>query len=129
MKEMQNHSGATGEHRLDALFAQYRAACPDQDASSNFMPQLWQKIDAGRKVPAFLFRRWAKVCAFATAASALFISTLLIPSYQRGPVYETHYVDVLFNADSKEDAVVLSEVTLPRVILQEAIAPHTGDWE
>jgi hypothetical protein len=36
------------ESKLDALFAEYRGACPDPDGGVNFMPNLWQKIDARR---------------------------------------------------------------------------------
>lgn len=36
------------DSKLDALFAQYRDAMPDQDAGSSFMPGLWQKIEARR---------------------------------------------------------------------------------
>ena len=36
------------DSKLDALFAQYRDAIPDQDSSVNFMPDLWKKIDARR---------------------------------------------------------------------------------
>src|SRR5580704_15279954 len=40
---------------LDALFAEYRSAIPDVDGGANFMPNLWQKIEArkGESVPVF----------------------------------------------------------------------------
>ena len=56
------------EERLDALFRAYREACPDPDASPNFMPQLWQRIEA-RQTFTFSLRRMAG--GFATAALAL----------------------------------------------------------
>jgi hypothetical protein len=31
---------------LDHLFARYRTAVPDPEASVNFMPELWRKIEA-----------------------------------------------------------------------------------
>jgi hypothetical protein len=34
------------DEALNALLASYRAASPDPEPSVNFMPQLWQKIDA-----------------------------------------------------------------------------------
>ena len=112
MQRMKNDGTTAGGDRLDALFADYRAACPEREAGPDFMPQLWQRIEARRGIPAFLFRRWIGVCAAATVAGALFISTLLIPRYQRAPVYQTHYVDVLAYADSSQDAVVFLETAL-----------------
>lgn len=44
---------ANNDSKLDALFAEYRKAVPEQDASANFMPGLWQKIDARRKEGVF----------------------------------------------------------------------------
>ncbi len=110
MKRMNNESSPVGD-RLDALFGQYREACPDREAGSDFMPQLWLRIEAQRRVPAFLFRRWAEVCVIATAAAALFISALVIPRFQSAPAYQAHYVDVLAYADSSQDALVLLETT------------------
>jgi len=40
--------GMNGGDQLDALFAQYREACADREASAHFMPQLWGKIEARR---------------------------------------------------------------------------------
>jgi len=56
------------EQRLDALFRAYRNACPNPEASANFMPNLWQRIEA-RQTYTFSFRRMAN--AFVTAALAL----------------------------------------------------------
>jgi hypothetical protein len=59
------------EERLDALFRAYREACPDPEAGPNFMPQLWQRIEA-RQTFAFSLRRMAG--GFATAALALSVA-------------------------------------------------------
>lgn len=67
------------DERLDALFRAYRAACPDQDASANFMPELWQRIEA-RQTFTFSFRRMAN--AFVTAGLAL---TLALGVYMAVP--------------------------------------------
>ena len=63
------------EERLEALFRAYRAACPDPEASANFMPQLWQRIE-GRRTFSFFVRRMAS--GFVTAAVA---ATLLMAVY------------------------------------------------
>jgi len=59
------------EERLDALFRAYRNACPAPEASANFMPELWQSIEA-RQSFAFSFRRVAN--ALVPAAVALSIA-------------------------------------------------------
>ena len=46
------------DERLDALFQAYRDACPDPEASANFMPTLWSRIDS-RQTFLFSFRRMA----------------------------------------------------------------------
>ncbi len=34
--------------KLDALWVEYRNACPDPEAGAGFMPGLWQRIEARR---------------------------------------------------------------------------------
>lgn len=52
MDRMENQNN---DSKLDALFAQYRDAMPDQDAGASFMPGLWQKIEARRDEKVFAF--------------------------------------------------------------------------
>jgi hypothetical protein len=82
--------------KLDALWAQYRAACPDPDASAGFMPGLWQRIEARRgSSTATVLRRLAQVCVGATLALSILMGVVLIPHFQTAPVYGSTYVDVL----------------------------------
>src|ERR1700676_1941335 len=82
--------------RLDALWVEYREAIPDPDASPNFMPQLWQKIEARRVETTSVFRRLAQIWVMATIALALVISAVLIPhSNNDEAFYSGTYVDVL----------------------------------
>lgn len=59
------------EEKLDALFRAYRNACPTPEAGANFMPDLWQRIEA-RQGFMFSFRRLAN--ALVPAAVALSIA-------------------------------------------------------
>jgi hypothetical protein len=96
------------ERKLASLWAKYREACPDPEPSLEFMPELWQKIEARRQAAvSLLFRRWAEVCVMAAVALSLLVTTLLIPHSQRLPVYQFTYLDVLAAADSSDDAVML----------------------
>lgn len=63
-----NQMRGSDDERLDALFRAYRDACPVPEASPNFMPNLWAKIEA-RQAFTFSFRRMA--AGFVTAALAL----------------------------------------------------------
>jgi hypothetical protein len=82
------------ERDLDDLFRQYRASCPDMDAGVNFMPHLWEKIDARRSFWV-LFQRFART---GTAASlALFLILILLNAtseMHRAPMAPT-YADAL----------------------------------
>ncbi|MGA3016931.1 MAG: hypothetical protein ABSF62_07405 [Bryobacteraceae bacterium] len=59
------------EERLDALLRAYRDACPTPEASANFMPALWGRIES-RQSFTFSFRHMAN--GFVTAAVALTIA-------------------------------------------------------
>jgi hypothetical protein len=82
--------------RLDALWAEYREALPDPEAGPDFMPKLWQKIEARRVETTSVFRRLAQICVMATIALALVMSAVLIPHGNNDEAFYTgSYVDVL----------------------------------
>jgi hypothetical protein len=93
---------------FDALLATYRAACPDPEPSAAFMPELWQRIEARRTSTATMFRRLSQVCVLATLALTLLMGAVLIPRFQRMPVYNGTYVDVLADEHSTDYAEVLT---------------------
>ena len=95
-----------GMDKLDALWAEYRDACPDPESSTNFMPTLWQKIEARRVETTSVFRRMAQAWVVAALALTVLIAVLL-PRLQRDPVYSAStYVEILDDAHSN-DAVDL----------------------
>ncbi|HEX5430838.1 MAG TPA: hypothetical protein VFW83_02630 [Bryobacteraceae bacterium] len=105
-----NHEGM--EAKLDALWAEYREACPGpESASSDFMPRLWQKIEARRVETTSIFRHMAQACVMATVALTLLI-VVLIPRVQthvqRQPVYSATYLDVLDAAHATAPADFLT---------------------
>ena len=79
---------------LDRLFTAYHEACPAPEASPDFMPRLWQKIDA-RRSATYTFGRWTK--AFVTASAALCILLGLLQTYlQSQPTFYTQtYIEAL----------------------------------
>jgi hypothetical protein len=83
------------DDKLDALWVEYRAACPDPDPAPDFMPRLWQKIDKRRSDSARVFRRLAQVCVMATVGLTLLIGAVLIPRIQTDAFFAGTYADEL----------------------------------
>ncbi len=93
---------------LDALFAEYRSAFPDVDGSANFMPGLWQKIEARRVETTSIFRHMVRACVMAAIALTLLIIVLL-PRVRPEPIYSAStYVEVLDEAHSNDAADLLA---------------------
>lgn len=88
------------EEQLDELWAAYRGACPDPEASQDFMPGLWQRIEA-RRSPFILWQRWGRrFVAVSCGACLLFLGLAMLKPLQQSAYYETTYLDSLA-ADSE----------------------------
>jgi hypothetical protein len=98
------------DERLDRLFRAYRDACPDPDASANFMPKLWQRIES-QQTFTFSFRRMAN--AFVTAAVALSIALGIYTSLPRSsPPAPQSYLEALAEANSLDTPEIVGPVRL-----------------
>jgi len=87
------------DEKLDALFRAYREACPDPEASANFMPTLWSRIDS-RQTFQFSFTRM--VSGFVTAAAALTIALgvyMSMPHASQSPASQS-YLEAVADANS-----------------------------
>lgn len=84
-----------GPDKLDALWAEYRTACPDPEISAGFMPKLWQRIEARRRANLSMLRRMAQICVGATLALTVLMGMVLIPRFEKMPIYSSTYVDVI----------------------------------
>jgi anti-sigma-K factor RskA len=90
------------DDKLDALWAEYRAACPDPEPGANFLPMLWQKIEARRVETTSVFRHMAQAWAVAALALALILA-VLAPRLHRETIYSANtYVEVLDDAHSND---------------------------
>jgi anti-sigma-K factor RskA len=90
------------DDKLDTLWAEYRAACPDPEPGANFLPMLWQKIDARRVETTSVFRHMAQAWAVAALALALILA-VLAPRLHRETIYSANtYVEVLDDAHSND---------------------------
>jgi len=93
---------------LESLFAAYRAAVPEVDASPEFMPKLWERID-GRQRVSYGFSRLARAFVTAAAGLCLFLSSSMWNSPQVSTSKAGTYVDVLAEdgSDESADSVVI----------------------
>src|SRR5512147_378290 len=82
------------ERELDDLLAAYREACPAPEPSANFMPQLWQKIEARRSV-SHSFSRLTQAFVTAAAAICLLLTILQTNFTTTSPFYAQTYVEAL----------------------------------
>jgi len=97
------------DEKLDALFRAF-AACPTPEPSANFMPTLWQKIEA-RQTFTFSFRRMANTFAAAAVAMTLALSVYMyIP--RSNPTPNQTYMDVLAEANPLEAPDLVSPARL-----------------
>lgn len=92
---MDRMPGQDFDGKLDALWAEYRAAVPDPEPSAQFMPGLWHRIEARRAANLSVFRRVAQACVAATVALTVLMGVVLIPRLEKIPLYSATYVDVL----------------------------------
>lgn len=94
----------TADERLNALFRAYRDACVAPDPSPNFMPEIWQKIEARQK-SVFAFGRVARV--FVTAAMALTVAMAVYLSapHNRAAFYTESYVEALASGPNADIAL------------------------
>ena len=91
------HGSSSDDERLDALFREFAMACPDREPSANFMPKLWQQIEA-RQTYTFSFRRMAN--ALVTAAVALSIVLGVYMSIPQAGYSNQTYIEALADANA-----------------------------
>jgi hypothetical protein len=105
-----NSMRGSDEQNLDALFRAYHHACAAPEASANFMPELWARIDS-RQTFTFSFRRMAN--AFVTAAVALSIALGVYLSVPRSSAQFTQtYIEALADANSLDTPEIVGPVTI-----------------
>jgi hypothetical protein len=96
---------------LNGVFASYRAVVPDPEASANFMPELWRRIE-GRRNLTIRFKKLTQIFMAAAAAMCLlFVTMLSVPAFSRQDDRGS-YVDVLAEAFPTE--TLASHGIIPR---------------
>ncbi len=101
MRQMPPDSNET-ERQLDALLAAYREACPAPEPGPNFMPRLWEQIEA-RRSASYAFGRLTR--AFVSAAAAICILLGLLQAYlpSQPNFYTQTYIEALEQESSADN--------------------------
>jgi hypothetical protein len=101
--EHQDHQTENDEKRLVALFEAYRDVLPDPEPSANFMPRLWQKIEARERASTIL-GRLARNVVTATLALSSILAIAVSLSYSRMATLPSEtYVEVLAEQHAGEN--------------------------
>jgi len=100
----------TGENReldqeLDRLLAAYRQACEPPEPRPDFMPRLWERIEAAQGWTERLWR-WASGLAAAAAAASVLLVALQMIQRPAADFYSATYVDALLAQTETELAPV-----------------------
>ena len=98
------------DQELSSLFTEYRAAVPDPDASVNFMPRLWGKIEAKRSF-VYRLRKMSQVAVAAALVASLIGGVLFVPLTRHEPQLAGSYVDVIAEAHA-DDALTAPGIRL-----------------
>lgn len=98
--------------RLYGLLAVYRDALSDPEPTPQFLPGVWQKIDAAKPVSwIFPLQQFAvRLVAASALAAAILTGSAMLTSSHRSPDAEdlgASYVDVLTVASIDDDESVL----------------------
>ena len=105
-----NFMRGSDEQNLDALFRAYHQACGTPEASANFMPELWARIES-RQTFTFSFRRMAN--AFVTAAVALSIALGVYMAVPRTAAqFPQTYIEALADANTLDTPEIVGPVTI-----------------
>jgi hypothetical protein len=103
--------GSSDDERLDALFREFAKVCPDRDPSANFMPKLWQQIEA-RQTYTFSFRRMANALVTAALALSILLGVYMsIPWTTAGYMPQT-YIEALADANALDAPDIVGPVHL-----------------
>ncbi len=99
------------EQRLNEWFREYRAACPDVEAGANFMPTLWQRIEA-RRSPMLQWVTLSRRALVAAMALCLVLGVILGTAITSSPFYQLTYVEALDDESTPEDLAAMHPVAL-----------------
>jgi hypothetical protein len=98
------------DEQLDAMFRAYKQACGEPDASPNFMPNLWARIESRQRFT-FSFQRMATAMATAAVALSLALGVYMSIPRQNADFNQT-YVEALANFNSVDAPDIVGPVQM-----------------
>jgi hypothetical protein len=99
------------DERLDALLRAYHDACPTPEASANFMPTLWARIET-RQTFLFSFRRMANACVTAAVALSIALGVYMSIPRSSGSTNPETYIEALADANPLDTPDIVGPVRL-----------------
>lgn len=104
--------GSTDD-QLDQLFRAYRDACPAPELRADFMPRLWNRIEA-RQTFAFSFRRMANALVTAAMAASIALGVYMALPHSTGSntAYYATYVEALADDNAIDTPDIVAPVHL-----------------
>jgi hypothetical protein len=99
------------EQRLDQLLVSYKAACPDPEGGANFMPSLWQRIEA-RRNPVLQWVTMSRRALAGAMALCLLLVVGMATALTSSQFYQTTYVEALDDSDAPEDLAAMHPVSM-----------------
>ena len=106
-----NSMHGSDDQKLDALFRAYHDACAAPEASANFMPNLWARIESRQRFT-FSFRRMANALATAAVALSLALGVYMAIPRSSAIDYSQTYVDVLAEANTPDSMELVNPANL-----------------
>lgn len=104
--------GSTDD-QLDQLFRAYCEAYPAPEPRPDFMPRLWNRIEA-RQTFAFSFRRMANALVTAAMAASIALGVYMALPHSTGSnaAYYASYVEALADANAIDTPDIVAPVRL-----------------
>ena len=106
-----NSMHGSDDQKLDALFRAYYDACAAPDASANFMPDLWARIESRQRFT-FSFRRMANALTTAAVAASLVLGVYMALPRSGSVDYNETYVEALAESNPVDSMDLVSSAAL-----------------
>jgi hypothetical protein len=106
-----NFMHGSDDQQLDALFRAYHDACEVPEASANFMPNLWARIESRQRFT-FSFRRVANALTTAAVALSLLLGVYMSIQRSSSVEYNQTYVEALADANTPDPMELVNPATL-----------------
>src|ERR1022692_3168558 len=108
---MMNSMHGSDDQQLDGLFRAYHDACGAPEASANFMPSLWARIELRQRFT-FSFRRVANALTTAAVALSLVLGIYMSIPRSSSIDYNQTYVEALAEANATDSMDLVNPATL-----------------